>query len=291
MTFELGKLLEKQGKFSQAKKKYETCIQMLEQKSGDNSDEQEVSLMIRRSSLASIEKELGNLSHALELFEQSLCQKKHFLGSSHTLVAIDTLNLASLYVDSVNKNRTHIAAETSEILDLDHALELVREAKQIFADNFGLNCLHVAHCLGVEGSIFQEKDDSNNALNLMEQGLKIVQDIFGDNHFECANLLNNLGTVYLQMNLDDQQISSKCISCFDTSLQLFETNFGESSFQTVSIRLNISKYYQLIEDFHNALDPLIDAQAILEHELGETHPRSIDIALDIANIYVTVENL
>ena len=277
IIFELAKLYQKQNKFDKSLIKYQESIFILKKltindnnNNNNNNKELKLKLLIRECGLGSIQKELNEWENAIKTYEKCVKNKIKLLNNdnNHPLIAIDLINISNIYLLS-NKNKY-----------IEKSLKLTLSAKEIFENNFGINCLQLSMVYSLLGKIYQFKQKYNLSIKY----LKIAKDIkinkFGSKNINIVPCLNNLGNVYLKLN--DMENS---LLLFKNAYNLIINNNDNDYIQSILCHNNLSNYYLINKKYNLALKHLIECKDIIINNFGKYHYKLIKPLLNLANIY------
>lgn len=164
------------------------------------------------------------------------------------------------------------------------ALDHYREAKEIIAEKFGPEHLHVGSILGNMGMAYQEIDSFQASLESHFAALAIRKKRLRENHPTIALNHNNLGDAYLAMGrLDEAEDQYKM------SMEMWKGELGPDHVNVAIAHYNLGDIHRERKEWIPALDSYQQAIHILDpehttdnwlHEKKGREPRSYVIYLD-----------
>jgi tetratricopeptide (TPR) repeat protein len=218
------------GFYSEAKELLTKALVIDEQ----NYEPSHPDLAIRYSSLAVVEKDLGNLKEAKELLTKAIVIDEQNYEPNHPTLARDYSNLAmveqalgnlkeakelltkAIGIDEQNyePNHPHLAILYSNLATLERALENLKEAKELLTkaiviDEQNYEPNHPSKAIGYSNLALVEQDLGNlkEAKELLKKAIVIDEQNYEPNHPHLAILYSNLATVEQDLgNLKEAEI-------------------------------------------------------------------------------------
>ncbi|XP_078603670.1 uncharacterized protein LOC144877586 isoform X2 [Branchiostoma floridae x Branchiostoma japonicum] len=154
----------------------------------------------------------GDFKEAVRFYEQALQMRKNLYGqgTAHDDIAVSLTSLGGVWHD---------------LGDPRKAIRYRELALQMYRAIYGDTAVHpdIARTLGNLSASWKYLD-KNKAISYAHQALGMMKTLGGDTHDSTANALNNLGSVW--WDLDEHK---KAISCYKEALQILRSIHGESA--------------------------------------------------------------
>lgn len=168
----------------------------------------------------------------------------------------------------------------SAIGNFAKAIELGREAVDIYKISFGVNHMNYASCLN---NLAVSYDDSGNpfmAIQLGKEAIRIKKEIIGTEHPDYATDLSNLAEYNSSIgNYSEALLLGK------EAMKIRKKLLGTDNTDYALSLMCLSRYYSDLGNYSEALRLGIDAMDILKKVLGVNHPYYATSLIYIANYY------
>lgn len=264
LKMNLGGVLDRMGKYPQAKAQYQQAFSAQEELLGADHP----STLASAGNLASVLATMGEFTEAVELQRDVLERQQRALGENHPTTLSAAYNLAWSY-DAMGQ---YEQAEAMHRSILDERREL-----------FGAGHPQTLSSMKSHGSALIALGRLDEAEPLYQEALQRSIDSLGKRHPDTLGAMNNMGFFYGRMGRFDQGLPYHV-----EVLELSREVMGDEHPETMSAMGNLA--YVLGElARHAEAEPL--AREVLEHRIsiyGEVHP---DTALGHGNLGALLETL
>ncbi|MFZ1025576.1 MAG: FxSxx-COOH system tetratricopeptide repeat protein [Limnoraphis robusta] len=253
----LGRFYQGQGFYSQAEPWYENCLDITQNRLGQQHPDVANSL----HNLANLYRSQGKYEQAEPLFIQALEMRRQLLGQQHPDVASSLNNLALLY---------YFQGKYEE------AEPIFIQALEMFRQLLGQQHPHVAFSLNDLALLYKSQGKYEQAEPLFLQALEMRRQLLGQQHPRVASSLNNLASLYR-----DQGKYEEAEPLYQQALEMFRQLFGQQH-PRVAITLNdLALLYSSQGKYEQAEPLLLQALDMTQKLLGQQHP---DVANSLHNL-------
>ena len=246
LLLKLGDILQLKGEWSAAENNYQVALDI----SADFDDGQVVSRI--QLQLGWIKFDEGNITEAIQLFEQSL---DGFTSASDSKGMGDALN-------GLGQVELHMGHYDNALAYFNRHLDVSRSSK----DDSG-----AGKALANIGLLYIFRSDHLKAVDYMERSLQMLLDT--DNLYAAATLLGNLAAIY-QTELYDYD---KAIAYREQGVQIC-TQIGDLSGMAIALGNNSALYFDLGNN-KKAFD-----QALLELKLNIDMGNKLNVSVGLSHI-------
>ncbi|CAF3123565.1 unnamed protein product [Rotaria socialis] len=178
----LGYLKDDQGKYPEAVKFYEKCLEIKRK----ILPEDDASLASTYGNIGRVYNNMGEYSKALEFYEKCLDIKRKFLPE-------DDASLASTY--------GNIGRVYNNIGEYSKALEFYEKSLKIREISLRVNHPDLAASYNNIAATYYNRDESSKALPLLEKALGIYRNSLPLTHASIKNVLNNIEEVKKKLQM------------------------------------------------------------------------------------------
>ncbi|WP_213156125.1 tetratricopeptide repeat protein [Neochlamydia sp. AcF65] len=245
-------------------------------------------------SLASINKNKGNLKKAEENARQGIKISRELLGKNHWSLADGYNILGAIYQQKGNLDKavkyakkvltielecfgenhprlardyTNLGMAYQEQGNLEEATHLIKKALEIDIKLYGENHSQVAIEYENLGMICHEQKDFETAIKLVKKALEINFKLYGEIHPSVAMNYNNLGKIY-----QEQGILGQAAEHYMKALVLHRRLHGEDHCNVAVGYNNLATLYKEQGHLNQAVDYAKQALEIDKKISGENHP-------------------
>jgi tetratricopeptide (TPR) repeat protein len=290
----IGTIREEENNFAEAGRAYECAADILE-RHDDNAALTPTRIAVA-SSMARLQRILGNLSDAESLYLQTIALAERFYESESIELAALLNDLAVVYKYAARLDEAErlylralpiIAAQRSQHVDvatvwhnlagIEYArkrFELgetyARRAVRIREDALGADHVEVARDIAVLASLAQEQQRYAEAEELYQRCLRIFENAYGSAHYDLAVSYNNLAAVYRARG--DLAGAS---SLYRKALEIKERLLGISHPDTAVTMHNLAMLAMQQGDHERARELLTRAVRVFKESLGAEHPKTV----------------
>ncbi|KKD36948.1 NB-ARC domain-containing protein [Limnoraphis robusta CS-951] len=295
----LGRFYQGQGFYSQAEPWYENCLDITQNRLGQQHPDVANSL----HNLANLYRSQGKYEQAEPLFIQALEMRRQLLGQQHPDVASSLNNLALLYYfqgkyeeaepifiqalemfrQLLGQQHPRVASSLNYLASLyrsqgkyEEAEPIFIQALEMFRQLLGQQHPHVAFSLNDLALLYKSQGKYEQAEPLFLQALEMRRQLLGQQHPRVASSLNNLASLYR-----DQGKYEEAEPLYQQALEMFRQLFGQQH-PRVAITLNdLALLYSSQGKYEQAEPLLLQALDMTQKLLGQQHP---DVANSLHNL-------
>ena len=254
-----------QGAYTQAEPWGEQCLQVAQERWGDNHPETATSL----NNLAALYSDQGRYSEAEHLYQQALEIQRRVLGKEHPDTAQTLSNLALGYKDQGR---------------YDKAEPLLQQSLKIFEQYLGVEHPSTTFSMGNLASLSRAQGRYADATYLYEKVLEIQRRVLGTEHPHAAQSIHNLASLY-----HDQGLYDKAELLYQQALGIRCRLLGEEHPDTAQTLNSLAELYRNQGRYDEAAPLLQKSLEIQRHQLGDDHPITAISIGNLANIYKAQE--
>jgi CHAT domain-containing protein len=222
-------------------------------------------------SLAKLNIELGNYEEASEQLTSAILFKKAVFGSDHPSLIIPQQLLAEL----------HLAR--GEVISAE---KLIRKTMQICSTNLGTNSLAYYQCEEILVHIYHSLGMNNRALDLTNEILEAYQKKVGKKYLRIANLLIIKTKLQYELGYSAADMNSN----LNRATQIITYNVNDRHPQIAEVIELKALVFRKENKTQEALIQLQTANLIFTSSYGNTHPKTADNQVNIANLYFETAN-
>jgi CHAT domain-containing protein len=217
--------------------------------------ENDVTMASCYSKLGAVYGALGDYDRAIEFYQKSLTMDKHLLGENHSFIAGIDKELA---IALANKD------------EFDSALRSSYQSLSIYRNVYGENHPTLGYNYETLGNIYKKRGDDSLALVNYQRALAIrlqLRESYDRN--DVANLYSEIGSVYKEMNHNEQ-----AIGYFNRSLQLHNNLPEPNRSQRAATLKGLGDVYTKQREFATGLHYYQQAIITLVPEFSDTSIQS-----------------
>jgi tetratricopeptide (TPR) repeat protein len=241
-------VLDRQGKYAEAKQSYEEAIALQEQFLGP----EHPGIASALNNLANAVQSMGDVEAARVLHERSLEIRERALGPGHPDVASSLNNIGIDYI------------RTGSYADARQPLE---RALGIFEAALGPNHPRVSNTLNSLGMVEEYAGQTDRARAHYERALRITEQALGAEHPDLMVSLSNLGE--LHRSGGDHETAK---SLFLRALAIAENAHGPDHPAVAKALGNVGMVHEAAGEFDQAIEHYQRALPLMEKALGASHP-------------------
>ncbi len=210
----------------------------------------EVELYAALNILAAANRNAGNITRAISIYQEILEFHDKSAGSNHTEM-LQTLNNLGVALKA--------AGRLDQSIEIYEKAQKIREAKLLMS---GPDAINLMHNLSVA---YLTSNRLNDAIPLFERTRELQKKSMRDDDPDALATMNGLAAAYFK----DGQIT-KAISMFERVLELHKSKFDEDHPQTLSVMANYASILRKINQTEKAI--AIYCQILKLGRLSESHP-------------------
>jgi tetratricopeptide (TPR) repeat protein len=247
----LGRFDEGQTDYHEAEKWRKQCLEICQQRFGDEHKYVAGSM----NYLASLYYLQGKYKEAECLYLEALAMTKKLLGEEHRDIASSMNNLAALY-DSQGKYKK------AECLYLE-ALAMTKKL-------LGEEHRDIASSMNNLAELYRTQGKYTEAKPLYLDALAMRKKLLGEEHRDIASSMNNLALLYYS-----QGKYTKAEPLYVNALAMYKKLLGEEHPDVAQSLNNLALLYDSQGKYPEAEPLYLEAIKILENVLGKDHPSTI----------------
>jgi tetratricopeptide (TPR) repeat protein len=244
----IGRFYEGQGNYSFAEPWRKDCLEVTQQRLGEEHQDVAMSLY----DLGGLYRLQGKYEEAEPLLRSALEMFHRLLGEEHQYIAMSLYDLGDLY-------RLQGKYEEAE--------PLLRSALEMFQRLLGEEHMKIGWSLNNLGDLYRLQGKYEEAEPLLRSALEMFKCLFGEEHPDVAWSLNNLGDLYcLQGKYEEAE------PLLRSGLEMFQRLSGEEHPDVAWSQCKLGVLYQNQGRYPEAETLYRQALAIAQSKLGSDHP-------------------
>jgi tetratricopeptide (TPR) repeat protein/predicted Ser/Thr protein kinase len=258
---ELGQHRVVQGDLAQAEVLLERALELSRSQFGEDHE----MVLETRSNLAALRNVQGRLPEAEALLQQVLDARLQTLGETHPRT-IRTIHNLALVLDRQDKS--------------EQAEAHVRRALELHEQVHGRDHVHTVRTKGNLGKLLMERGDLEQAEPLIAEAVEGSGRLLGDRHPETTNFLHNLAVLRQYQGRD-----TEALELARRALEASEASLPGGHLKIARYRDHVGACLTALGRFPEAELELLNAHGSLDGQLGNGHPYTQDVVIDLIELY------
>ncbi|CAM2719975.1 unnamed protein product [Rotaria socialis] len=278
---QLGWLKDDQGKYPEAAKFYEKCLEIYRKTLPEN----DVSLAFTYGNIGLVYKNMGEYSKALGFYEKANKIFEISLPANDPTLATSYNNIGGVYANMGEYSKAlefyekdlEIAKKKGSASESSRFGYFLQQHREI---SLPVNHLDLATSYNNIGEVYKNMGEYLKALEFYEKSLKIREISLPSNHPSLATSYSNIGGVYANMGE-----YSKALEFYEKANKIFEISLPPNHPDLATSYNNVGEVYRNMGEYSKALEFYEKSLKIREISLPVNHPVLATSYNNIGSVY------